>query len=202
MNDATHRAGTVVLASGNAGKLRELSRILEPLHMHLRSQGEFDVPEVAETGLSFVENALIKARAAAEHTGLPAIADDSGLEVDALRGAPGIHSARYSGGGDAANNRKLLAALEGLPRAQRGARFQCVLVYLRHAGDPVPLICQGSWDGFVLDAPRGEEGFGYDPLFYVPQYDCSAAELPREVKNRISHRALACAKLAEALRAP
>ncbi|TXS90660.1 RdgB/HAM1 family non-canonical purine NTP pyrophosphatase [Parahaliea maris] len=192
-------SNTVVLASGNAGKLKELGGILAPLGMDLRSQAEFDVPEVPEDGLTFVENALIKARAAARHTGLPAIADDSGLEVDALQGAPGIHSARYSGEGDAGNNRKLLAALAGLPREQRRARFQCVLVFLRHADDPTPLICQGSWEGFILDAPAGEQGFGYDPVFYVPDHDRSAAELPREVKNQVSHRARACAQLAEAL---
>ncbi|TXS92262.1 RdgB/HAM1 family non-canonical purine NTP pyrophosphatase [Parahaliea aestuarii] len=197
---------TVVLASGNAGKLKELDRILAPLGLKLRSQAEFEVPEVPEDGLTFVENALIKARAAARHTGFAAIADDSGLEVDALRGAPGIYSARYAAGeahqwgeGDAGNNRKLLAALEGLPRRERRARFQCVLVYLRYAEDPTPIICQGSWEGLVLEAPRGEQGFGYDPLFYVPDQDCSAAELPREVKNRISHRGQACALLSAAL---
>ena len=190
----------VVLASGNAGKLRELERVLFPLAMELRSQSEFDVPEVEETGLSFVENAILKARAAAEHSGLPAIADDSGLEVDALHGAPGIHSARYSGDGDAANNRKLLAALGDLPEGRRGARFQCVLVYLRHALDPTPLVCQASWEGRILTAPRGQQGFGYDPLFYVPEYQCSSAELPPEVKNRISHRARASALMLEALR--
>jgi len=199
MTKAAPTASTVVLASGNAGKLKELDRILAPLGLNLRSQSEFQVPEVAETGLTFVENALIKARAAAEHSGLAAIADDSGLEVEALQGAPGIHSARYSGAGDTANNRKLLAALEGLPHQERRARFQCVLVYMQHAADPTPLICQGSWDGFILPAPSGKDGFGYDPLFYVPGEDCSAADLPRAIKNRISHRARACALLAEAL---
>jgi XTP/dITP diphosphohydrolase len=190
----------IVLASGNAGKLRELNHILSPIGVELLSQAEFDVPEVAETGLSFVENAIIKARAAAGHTGLPAIADDSGLEVDVLNGEPGIHSARYSGDGDTANNAKLLRELEGLPEEQRGARFQCVLVYMRHALDPTPLVCQGSWEGRILYAPRGDHGFGYDPLFYVPDQQCSSAELPPEVKNRISHRAKASALLLEALR--
>jgi len=190
----------IVLASGNAGKLRELNHILSPIGVELLSQAEFDVPEVAETGLSFVENAIIKARAAAGHTGLPAIADDSGLEVDVLNGEPGIHSARYSGDGDTANNAKLLRELEGLPEEQRGARFQCVLVYMRHALDPTPLVCQGSWEGRILYAPRGDHGFGYDPLFYVPDQQCSSAELPPEVKNRISHRARASALLLEALR--
>lgn len=189
----------VVLASGNPGKLRELGRVLAPLGVELRPQIEFDVPEVEETDLSFVENAIIKARAAAQYSGLPAIADDSGLEVDYLQGAPGIHSARYSGEGDAANNRKLLAALGDLPPEQRGARFQCVLVYMRHALDPTPLVCQASWEGRILNGPRGEHGFGYDPLFYVPDHQCSSAELPPEVKNRISHRARASAKLVEAL---
>jgi XTP/dITP diphosphohydrolase len=190
----------IVLASGNAGKLRELNHILSPIGVELLSQAEFYVPEVAETGLSFVENAIIKARAAAGHTGLPAIADDSGLEVDVLNGEPGIHSARYSGDGDTANNAKLLRELEGLPEEQRGARFQCVLVYMRHALDPTPLVCQGSWEGRILYAPRGDHGFGYDPLFYVPDQQCSSAELPPEVKNRISHRAKASALLLEALR--
>lgn len=190
----------VVLASGNAGKLRELAGILAPLGLQLRSQAEFAVPEVEETGLSFVENAILKARAAAQYSGHPAIADDSGLEVDFLNGAPGIHSARYSGGGDAANNTRLLAALDGLSPGLRTARFQCALVYMRHALDPMPLVCQASWEGRILDAPRGDNGFGYDPLFYVPEYQCSSAELPAELKNRISHRARASALLLEALR--
>ena len=191
---------TVVLASGNAGKLRELNRVLSPLGVVLRSPAEFDVPEVEENGLSFVENAIIKARAAARHTGLPAIADDSGLEVDYLSGAPGIHSARYSDEGDEGNNRKLLAALQGVANEQRSARFQCVLVYMRHGADPTPLVCQASWEGRILQQPRGEAGFGYDPLFYVPDQQCSSAQLPPEVKNRISHRARASALLLEALR--
>ena len=188
-----------VLASGNAGKLREFARLFQPLALQLHSQDEFDVPEVAETGLSFVENAIIKARAAAEHCGRPAIADDSGLEVDLLRGEPGIHSARSSGAGDAANNAKLLAALGDQPEENRGARFQCVLVYMRHALDPTPLVCQASWEGRILFQPRGENGFGYDPLFYVPDQGCSSAELAPEVKNRISHRARASALLLAAL---
>jgi len=190
----------VVLASGNPGKLRELSRILSPIGLTLHSQAEFDVPEVEETGLSFVENAIIKSRAAAEHSGLPAIADDSGLEVDFLKGEPGIHSARYSGAGDEANNVKLLSELGDLPESQRTARFQCVLAYMRHALDPTPLVCQASWEGHILFEPRGENGFGYDPLFYVPDQQCSSAELQPEVKNRISHRARASELLLEALR--
>lgn len=191
---------TVVLASGNPGKLRELSGILAPLGLTLKSLAEFQVPEVEENGLSFVENAIIKARAAAEFTGLPTIADDSGLAVDYLNGAPGIYSARYSGNGDSANNLKLLAELAGLPDSQRGARFQCALVYMRHALDPMPLVCQASWEGRILAEPRGANGFGYDPLFYVPAHQCSSAELPAGLKNRISHRARASALLLEALR--
>ena len=191
---------TVVLASGNAGKLRELGALLLPLGVTLSPQSEFDAPDADETGLTFVENAILKARGAAEHCGLPAIADDSGIEVDFLKGAPGIHSARYSGHGDAANNDKLLAALADVPEAERTARFQCVLVYMRHALDPTPIICQAAWEGRILFAPRGENGFGYDPLFYVPEHDCSSAELESGIKNRISHRAKASALLFEALK--
>jgi XTP/dITP diphosphohydrolase len=190
---------TVVLASGNAGKLQELAGILEPLGVRLISQAEFNVPEVEETGLCFVENALLKARAAAFSSGFPAIADDSGLAVDYLNGAPGIHSARYSGEGDAANNAKLLCALDEVPDEQRSARFHCALVFMRHARDPMPIVCQASWEGRILEAPKGDNGFGYDPLFYVPEYQCSSAELSREIKNRISHRAQASALLLEAI---
>ena len=190
----------VVLASGNAGKLAELDRILAPLGVELLSQAQFNVVEAEETGLTFVENAILKARAACAQTGLPAIADDSGLEVDALRGAPGIHSARYSGEGDGGNNLKLLDALADVPVGKRTARFQCALVYLRHAQDPTPIICPGSWEGEILMEARGEEGFGYDPLFYIPQYKCSAAELDGRLKNQVSHRARACALLLAALK--
>ena len=190
----------VVLASGNAGKLRELHPILAPLGMNLRPQSEFDMYDVDETGLSFVENAILKARETSAHTGLPAIADDSGLEVDFLNGGPGIYSARYSGEGDEGNNAKLLRELSGVESAQRTARYQCVLVYMRHPEDPVPIICQGAWEGRILESSRGNGGFGYDPLFYVPTHDCSAAELDKSVKNRISHRAIASAKLLDALK--
>ena len=190
----------VVLASGNAGKLRELDKVLAPLDVSLQPQAQFNVPDAEETGLSFVENAIIKARAAAQHTGLPSIADDSGIEVDHLNGAPGIYSARYSGAGDEANNVLLLQELGEIPEEQRSARFQCVLVYMRHALDPVPLICQGSWEGFILSEPRGENGFGYDPLFYLPDYQCSSAQLAPGIKNRISHRAKASRLLFDALR--
>lgn len=190
----------VVLASGNAGKLRELAKVLAPLDVILKPQAQFNVPDVEETGFSFVENAIIKARAAAQHTGLPSIADDSGIEVDHLNGAPGIYSARYSGAGDEANNVLLLQELGEIPEEQRSARFQCVLVYMRHALDPMPLICQGSWEGFILSEARGENGFGYDPLFYLPDYQCSSAQLDPSIKNRISHRAKASRLLFDALR--
>jgi XTP/dITP diphosphohydrolase len=185
----------LVLATGNQGKLREFVELLGGRDITVLPQSDFGVPDAEETGLTFVENAILKARNAAAHTGLPAIADDSGLEVDYLRGAPGIYSARYAGaGGSEANNAKLLAALAGVPEAERGARFQCVLVYLRHADDPTPLICEGTWEGRILAAARGGAGFGYDPVFFVPGEDCSAAELPAARKNALSHRgqALRC----------
>ncbi|MFK8047335.1 MAG: RdgB/HAM1 family non-canonical purine NTP pyrophosphatase [Halioglobus sp.] len=194
----------VVLASGNSGKLAEFSALLKPLNMQLKFQSEFQTPEVPEDGLSFVENAIIKARAAAKHTGHPALADDSGLEVGFLNGAPGIYSARFSGvngeHADRENNARLLRELEGVPQEQRNARFVCVLVYMRHWQDPTPLVCQGTWDGQILTQPSGINGFGYDPLFFVPTYNCSSAELVSADKNRISHRAQASQKLLEALR--
>jgi len=189
----------IVVASSNAGKIAELARTLAPLGVGLRPQHEFGVPAVAETGLTFVENALLKARQAAQHTGLAAIADDSGLAVDALGGAPGIHSARYTEGGDAANNARLLEELAAVPEAERSARFHCVLVYLRRPDDPVPIIAQGIWEGSILYAGVGEGGFGYDPLFHVASQGKSAAELDPATKNRISHRARASAALLEAL---
>jgi XTP/dITP diphosphohydrolase len=194
----------VVLASSNRGKLGEFAALLAGADLGVVSQGELGVPDIAETGLSFVENAILKARNAARHTGLAAIADDSGLEVDALHGAPGIYSARYAGedASDGANVSKLLRELAAVPEGRRSARFQCVIVYLRHALDPTPLICQGTWEGRVLFEPRGANGFGYDPVFYVPTHDCSSAELPAEVKNRLSHRGQAMARLLAALRPP
>ncbi|WP_210398274.1 RdgB/HAM1 family non-canonical purine NTP pyrophosphatase [Motiliproteus sediminis] len=193
----------IVLASGNQGKLRELNRALADLELEVVPQSDYGVEDAIEDGLSFVENALIKARHASRLTGLPALADDSGLEVDCLDGAPGIYSARYAGegAGDAANNAKLVAALAGVPDEQRSARFQCLLVLVRHPEDPVPLICQGSWEGRILDAPRGVNGFGYDPLFYIPELGCCSAELTAEQKNRLSHRGQAVAKLVRKLSA-
>ncbi|WP_018878656.1 RdgB/HAM1 family non-canonical purine NTP pyrophosphatase [Thioalkalivibrio sp. ALE28] len=192
----------VVLATGNPGKLREIRALLEPLGLAVEAQSEHAVPEADETGLTFVENAILKARNAARHTGLPAIADDSGLEVDALHGQPGIYSARYAGpdGDDAANNAKLLEALAGVPPEQRGARFRAVVVYLEHAEDPAPIIAQGVWPGRIAEQASGAEGFGYDPLFFVPQEGCTSAELPPETKNRLSHRGQALQELGSALR--
>ena len=191
----------IVLATGNAGKVCEISELLTGTNIDVRPQSQFGVAEADETGLSFIENAIIKARNAAQHTGLPAIADDSGLEVDALDGAPGIHSSRYAGSEatDRDNLEKLLAALADVPQENRRARFQCIMVYLRHATDPTPVICQGTWEGSILFAPRGGNGFGYDPVFYVPERDCSSAELPPEIKNQLSHRGQALGKLVEFL---
>ncbi|HMM76502.1 MAG TPA: RdgB/HAM1 family non-canonical purine NTP pyrophosphatase [Gammaproteobacteria bacterium] len=193
---------TLVLATGNAGKLRELAALLEGCGAILRSQSELAVPEAAETGLSFVENALIKARNAARHTGLPAIADDSGLVCDALAGAPGIHSARYAGfdATDAANLDKLLAALAAVPEAARGGRFVCVMVYLAHAEDPCPLIAQGRWEGRIARAPRGTRGFGYDPVFIAAGGHYTAAELDPALKSEVSHRGQALRALVAQLR--
>ncbi|WP_422451632.1 XTP/dITP diphosphatase [Endozoicomonas sp. ALC066] len=187
----------VVLASGNQGKLRELQQMLSGLDFEVLAQSEFGIDSVEETGLTFIENALIKARNAAKISGLAAIADDSGIEVDALNGQPGIYSARFAGDDatDKANNQKLLQSLDGLPKERRTARFHSVLVYMRHAEDPTPVICHGSWEGYILESPAGNQGFGYDPLFYVPDYNCAAAELSREQKNSISHRAKAMAQL-------
>ncbi len=185
-----------VLATANLGKLAEIQALLSDASITLLPQSEFQVPDVEETGLTFVENALIKARYAAKYTQLPIIADDSGLEVDALQGAPGIYSARYAQqAGWTDNNKKLLDALKDVPEDQRNARFQCVIVLLRHEKDPVPVICQGTWTGRILLAPQGQLGFGYDPIFYVPSQQCSAAELAPQVKNKMSHRGQALAQL-------
>jgi XTP/dITP diphosphohydrolase len=184
---------TLVLASNNRGKIAEFNQMVSELGLKIVPQTEFNLSSVAETGLSFVENALIKARYAAQHTGHAALADDSGLEVDALDGAPGIYSARFAGeqATDAENNQLLLSKLADVPEVQRNARYHCVIVLLRHATDPTPLICQGSWAGRITFTPRGTQGFGYDPCFYVPTHHCTAAELPAEIKNQLSHRALA-----------
>ncbi|MBU0810751.1 MAG: RdgB/HAM1 family non-canonical purine NTP pyrophosphatase [Gammaproteobacteria bacterium] len=189
----------LVLASHNTGKLKELQAMLGDA-VRVRSIGEFSDIEPEETGLSFVENAILKARNAARISGLPALADDSGLAVDHLGGAPGIYSARYANGqGDAANNAKLLDALKDVPDAGRSAQFVCALALLRHADDPLPIICEGLWQGRILHSAQGEHGFGYDPLFWVPERNCSSAELAPKDKNQLSHRARAMALLKQRL---
>ncbi|BFM50237.1 XTP/dITP diphosphatase [Marinomonas sp. THO17] len=187
----------LVLASNNAGKIKEFNALLSGLGFDVKAQKEFAVEDADETGLSFIENAILKARHACEKTGLPALADDSGIEVDYLNGAPGIYSARFAGehGNNQANNELLLQKLAGVPSEQRSARFHCVLAYLRHKDDPTPKVFHGVWEGRILESLAGQEGFGYDPLFYVPEYNCSAASLPKEVKNQISHRAKALKQL-------
>lgn len=192
----------VVLASNNPGKLRELDAVLRPLDWELVAQGALGVEEVEETGDTFEANALLKARHAAACTGRAALADDSGIEVDALDGRPGVYSARYAGPqcDDEANNRLLLQELDGVPEDRRGARYRCVIALVRAAEDPDPLIARGDWAGRILDAPRGRNGFGYDPLFYVPTRDCASAELAPDVKNAISHRGAALRALVERLR--
>jgi len=186
----------IVLASNNPGKVREINQLLHDLDIEVVAQSDFGVPEVEETGLTFVENAILKARNAAHHTGLPALADDSGIEVDALNGAPGIYSARYAGAGasDADNLDKLVKSINALDNAPRQARFQCLMVLMKHENDPTPLICQGTWEGEIVDTPQGDNGFGYDPIFYVPSENCTSAQLPPEKKNALSHRgkALQC----------
>ena len=191
----------IVLASNNAGKVREINQLLEHSGIEVLPQAQFDIDDAVEDGLTFVENAIIKARHAAKLSGLPAIADDSGIEVDALDGRPGIYSARFAGEGssDEANLRKLLDEMRDVPEAQRSARFQCLMVYMRHAEDPTPIICQGTWEGRILTAPQGENGFGYDPVFFVPEQGCSSAELDAATKNSLSHRGKALQQLIKRL---
>ena len=193
----------IVLATGNKGKVAELSQMLAPYHYQIVPQTELGVTDADETGLTFIENAILKARHAALATGLPAIADDSGLAVDALGGAPGIYSARYAGEAatDAANITKLLNALQDIPAAQRTAQFHCVLVYLRHAEDPTPLVCHGVWHGEITQAPAGNAGFGYDPVFFIAAEGCTSAELPPGRKQQLSHRGKALAQLLSQLQA-
>jgi len=193
----------IVLASNNEGKVREINAMLSGHHLQIISQSEFSVPEIEETGLSFVENAILKARNAAKHTGLPAIGDDSGIEIPALNGKPGIYSARYAGVGasDEDNLYKLIDEIRKMPEEKRQARFVCLMVFLRYADDPVPLIAEGIWNGIAVTEPKGKNGFGYDPMFYVPTHQCMSAELPPEVKNSISHRGQALQKLIAQLNA-
>jgi len=189
----------IVLASNNAGKAREITQILAGYKITVVPQSDYNVPEIPETGLTFVENALLKARNACHHTGLPSLADDSGIEIDALKGAPGIYSARFAGENatDEQNVNKALAELANVADEQRTARFQCLMVLLQHELDPTPLMFQGTWEGNILKAPQGENGFGYDPIFYVPEHQCSSAELSAEQKNTLSHRGKALKLLAE-----
>lgn len=192
----------IVLATGNQGKVREMADILSEFGFDVVAQSEFNVSEVAETGTTFIENAIIKARHAAKETGLLAIADDSGLEVDYLNGAPGIYSARYSGEGatDKQNIEKLLDAMQGVETEKRTARFHCVLVLMRHENDPTPLVCHGKWEGQILTEEHGENGFGYDPVFFVPEDNCASAELDPSRKKQLSHRGKALASLFKALK--
>lgn len=192
----------IILASSNKGKLVELQNALDNFDVELIPQSEFDVSDADETGLSFIENAILKARHASLATGLPALADDSGLEVDALNGAPGIYSARYSimdgetgPASDDKNNQKLLMALQDIQAENRSARFHCVLAFVRHAKDPNPLICQGAWEGIIKTELDGAGGFGYDPLFFIKELNCTSAQLSKEDKNRISHRGQAVKQL-------
>jgi len=191
----------IVFASGNAGKVREIAELLDGLDIDVLPQSEFDVPEIEETGLTFLENSILKARNAAQHTGLPAIADDSGIAVDVLQGHPGIYSARFAGLGasDEDNLLKLIDMIKPFPEEQRTARFICSMVYLRHKDDPVPIIAQGIWEGQLVTDPKGENGFGYDPVFYVESQQCTSAELPPEVKNKLSHRGQALMQLLDKL---
>jgi len=191
----------IVLASGNLGKVREITAMLKGQEINILPQSEFNVSEVEETGLTFVENALIKARHAAKISGLPAIADDSGIEVDALNGAPGIYSARYAGVGasDSDNLDKLLVDIESVDESKRTARFQCVLVMLSHENDPTPIICQGTWEGTLLNHSVGENGFGYDPIFWLEDRQCTSAELPPDIKDQLSHRGQALRQLVKIL---
>lgn len=193
----------IVIASNNKGKIAELTELLAPLGMTPVAQGELGVGEAEEPAVTFVENAILKARHAARITGLPALADDSGLAVDYLGGQPGVRSARYAGenASDQDNVEALLTAMASVPEGQRGAQFHCVLVFLRHADDPTPVICHGRWPGAILSAPAGDGGFGYDPVFWVEEHQCSAAELTRAEKSRISHRGQALAQLTQQLKA-
>ena len=191
----------VVLASNNPGKLKEIAEILEGKGINLIPQSQFNVPEVEETGKTFIENALLKARAASEVSGLPAIADDSGIEVDVLHGEPGIYSARYAGknASDEENLNLLVKNVIAKGVEKPVARYQCLIVYLEHPEDPTPIIAEGTWEGYIVTEPRGSNGFGYDPVFYVPTHNCTSAELDPELKNKLSHRALALQQFAEKL---
>lgn len=191
----------MLLATSNAGKIREISAVLQPLGLQLIPQSDYAVTDAEETGLTFVENAILKARHACQHTHLPCLAEDAGLIVDALNGRPGIYSARFAGKGasNLACNTKLLTEMQGIPEAKRTARFYCVMAFMRHAEDPTPILAEGSWEGRILTAPTGTQGFGYDPIFFVPEYNCASAELDISIKIQISHRAKALQHLLKQL---
>jgi XTP/dITP diphosphohydrolase len=191
----------IILASSNEGKLREFQQLFSTIDIQILPQKKMNINDVPETGLTFIENALIKARNACKIGGMASIADDSGIEVDALNGEPGIYSARYSGENatDTKNNQKLIANLKNIPKDKRGARYQCALVYLRHELDPSPIVVQKSWEGMIMLEPEGENGFGYDPYFYLPEYKKTAAQISNKEKNKISHRAKALQHLIKAL---
>ncbi len=193
----------IVIASGNPGKIREFRQLFANSSFNIIPQSDFDVPDIEETGLSFMENALLKARNASRHTLRPAIADDSGIIVDALNGDPGVYSARYAGKGasDQENVQKLIDNVKTLPDDKRGAYFICVIIYVRYAEDPVPLITQGTWEGIAITEPKGTNGFGYDPIFYLPAHGCTSAELEPETKDRLSHRGQALRALIDNLSA-
>jgi len=195
--DVQAKVSRIVFASGNAGKVREIGQLLEGLSIDVLPQSDFNVPEIEETGCTFVENAILKARNAAHHTGLAVIADDSGIVVDVLQGRPGIVSARFAGVGasDEDNLNKLIEMIKPFPEEQRTARFICSMVYLRHEYDPVPIIAQGVWEGQLITDPKGSNGFGYDPMFYVSSQQCTSAELTPEIKNKLSHRGQALTHL-------
>ncbi|CCN48076.1 Nucleoside-triphosphatase rdgB [Vibrio nigripulchritudo MADA3029] len=192
----------LVLATGNQGKVKEMASLLAEFGFDVVAQSDYNVSSVAETGTTFIENAIIKARHAAKETGLPAIADDSGLEVDFLKGAPGIYSARYAGedASDQQNLEKLLEAMTDVPQEQRAARFHCVLVLMRHENDPTPIVCHGKWEGRILTEAHGENGFGYDPIFHVPEDNCASAELEPSRKKELSHRGKALSQLFDQLK--
>ena len=194
---ATSNKNKIVFASGNAGKVREITELLDGLNINVLPQSEFNVPEIEETGLTFIENAILKARNAAHYAGLPAIADDSGIAVDALQGRPGIYSARFAGvsASDEDNLLKLIGMIKPFSEEQRTARFICSMVYLRHEHDPVPIIAQGIWEGQLVTDPKGENGFGYDPIFYIASHQCTSAELSPGIKNKLSHRGQALRQL-------
>jgi len=199
--EASSIKNKIVFASSNAGKVREVDQLLEGLNVEVVPLSEFNVPEIEETGLTFLENSILKARNAAHHTGLPAIADDSGIAVDLLQGRPGIYSARFAGvsASDEDNLKKLIEMIKPFPEDQRTARFICSMVYLRHENDPTPIIAQGVWEGQLVIDPKGENGFGYDPIFYLSSQQCTSAELTSEIKNTLSHRGQALRKLLEKL---